>query len=68
MLKNVNLFRKIKEQKVDKVDFSDIASEEGAFKRNKGWEIVECKTEYVNTMKKIQIHLKNKMYVLYSEP
>jgi len=44
-----SVFRRGK-KKLDKVDFTDIASEEEtrAFRRNQGWEIVECKTNYVN--------------------
>ena len=43
-------FRKEKKKFLDKVDFLDVASEEemAAFRRNKGWDIVECTTEYVN--------------------
>ena len=44
-----SVFRRGK-KKLDKVDFTDIASEEEtrAFRRNQGWDIVEYKTNYVN--------------------
>jgi hypothetical protein len=44
------VFRKEKQNFLNKVDFSDIASKEeiAAFRRNQGWEMVESTTDYVN--------------------
>jgi hypothetical protein len=43
-------FRKGKQDVLDKIDFLKIASEEEmlAFRRNKGWDMVEYTTDYVN--------------------
>jgi hypothetical protein len=43
-------FRREKKNFLDKVDFLQVASKEemAAFRRNKGWDIVECTTDYVN--------------------
>ena len=45
-----SVFRILKKTKFDKIDFTHVASEEeqADFKRNEGWDIVECKTKYVN--------------------
>lgn len=45
-----SLFQTLKKKVLNQVDFSDITSEEEmlAFRRNDGWDIVECKEEYIN--------------------